>query len=76
MMRTMEYFKMRSSKKHGRPQVLSGQLTKQFIQDLDCSIALNKDFVLALNNEIQLLKLNTSEHSTLKCAVSVPINPI
>ena len=43
-------------------QVLSGQLTKQLIQDLDCSIALNKGFVLALNYEIRLLKLNSSEH--------------
>ena len=43
-------------------QVHSGQLTKQLIQDLDCSIALNKGFVLALNYEIRLLKLNGSEH--------------
>ena len=34
-------------------QVLTGQLTKQLIQDLDCSIALNKSFVLALNYEIR-----------------------
>ena len=43
-------------------RVLSGQLTKQLIQDLDCSIAPNKGFFLALNNEIRLLKLNSSEH--------------
>ena len=29
--------------------LLSGQLTKQLIQDLDCSITLDKGFVLALN---------------------------
>ena len=34
-------------------QVLSGQLTKQLIQDLDSSIALNKVFVLALKEELQ-----------------------
>ena len=39
-------------------QVLSGQLTKQLIQDLDGCIALNK----ALNYDIMLLKLNSSEH--------------
>ena len=43
-------------------QVLSGQLTKQLIQDLECSIALNKRFVLTLNYEISILKLNSSEH--------------
>ena len=43
-------------------QVLSGQRTKELIQDLDCSIALNKSVVLALNYEIRLLKLNSSEH--------------
>ena len=44
-------------------QVLSGQLTKQLIQDLDCSISLNKGFALALNYEIRLLKLKSSEHT-------------
>ena len=39
-------------------QILAGHLSEQLIQDLDCSIALNKDFVLALNYEIWLLKLN------------------
>ena len=34
-------------------EVLSGQLTKQLIQDLDCSIALNKGFVLALIYEFR-----------------------
>ena len=38
-------------------QRLSGQLSKQLIQDLDYSNALNKGFVLALNYEIGLLKL-------------------
>ena len=42
--------------------VLLGQLTRQLIQDLDCRIALNKGFVLTLNYEIRLLKLNSSEH--------------
>ena len=42
-------------------QALSGQVTKQLIQDLDCSISLNKRSVLALNYEIWLLKLNSSE---------------
>ena len=37
--------------------------TKQLIQKLDCSIAVNKGFVLALNYEIRLLELNSSEHS-------------
>ena len=40
-------------------QILSGQLSKHPIQDLNCSIALNKGFVLALNYEIRLLKLNS-----------------
>ena len=43
-------------------QVLSGQPTQQLIQDLERSIALSKAFVLALNFEIRLLKLNSSEH--------------
>ena len=43
-------------------QLLSGQLINQLIQDLDYSIALNKGFVLALNYEIWLLKLNGLEH--------------
>ena len=34
-------------------QVLSGQFTEQLIQDLDCSIALDKGFILALNYEIR-----------------------
>ena len=34
-------------------QVLSDQLTKQLIQDMNCSIALNKGFVSALNYEIR-----------------------
>ena len=43
-------------------QILSGQLGKHLIQDLDCSIALHKGFVLALNYEIRLLKLNNLKH--------------
>ena len=43
-------------------QILSGQLSKHLIRDLDCSIALNKRFVLALNYEILLLKLNNLKH--------------
>ena len=43
-------------------QVISGQLTKQLIQDLNCRIALNRGFVLALNYEILLMKFNGSEH--------------
>ena len=43
-------------------QILSGLLSKQLIHDLDCSIALNKGFVLALNYKIWLLKLNSSKH--------------
>ena len=43
-------------------QVLSGQLTKQLIQDLDCSIALNTGVCLGSEYEIWLLKLNGSEH--------------
>ena len=39
----------------------SGQLSKQLIQDLDCSIAQNKGFVLALRGT-RLLKLNSSKH--------------
>ena len=39
-------------------QIPSGQLSKQLIQDLDCSIALTKGFVLPLR-EVRLLKLNT-----------------
>ena len=42
-------------------QIPSGQLSKQLIQDLDGSIALNKAFVLALR-EIWLSKLNSSKH--------------
>ena len=40
-------------------QILSGQLSKQLIQD---SIAINKGFVFALDYKIQLLKLNSSQH--------------
>ena len=43
-------------------QLLSGQLCKHLVQDLDCSIAPNKGFVLALNYEIRLLKLNSLKH--------------
>ena len=43
-------------------QILSSQLSKHLIQDLDCSIAVNKGFVLALNYEIRLLKLNDLKH--------------
>ena len=43
-------------------QIIAGQLSKQLIQDLDCSIALNKGLVLAQNYEIPLLKLNSSKH--------------
>ena len=42
-------------------QIRSGQLSKQLIQDLDGSIALNKVFVLALR-EILLLKMNSSKY--------------
>ena len=42
--------------------ILSGQLTKPLIQDMDYSIALNRGFVLDLNYEIRLLKLHTSGH--------------
>ena len=42
-------------------QIPFGQLSKQLIQDLDGSIALNKGFVLALR-EIWLFKLSSSEH--------------
>ena len=41
-------------------QILSGQLSKQLIHDLDCSIALNKGFVM--NYDTWLLKLNSSKH--------------
>ena len=51
-------------------QILSGQLSKQLIQDLDCIIGLNKGFVLALNDEIQLLKLNSSKHIKVYCFCS------
>ena len=44
-------------------QVISGQLTKQLIQDLDCSIAPKKGFVSALNYEIRPVELNGSEHT-------------
>ena len=47
-------------------QVLSGQLTEQLIQDMDCSVALKKGRVLALNYEIRLLKLNSSEHISVQ----------
>ena len=40
-------------------QILSGQLSKQLIQDLDYSIPPNKGFVLALNSEIRLSKSNS-----------------
>ena len=43
-------------------QVLPGQLTKQRVQDLNYSIALNRGFVLALNYEIWLLKLKSSKN--------------
>ena len=48
-------------------QILSGQFSKQFIQDLGYGIALNKGFVLALNYEIRLLKLNSSKHIKVYC---------
>ena len=47
--------------------LLSGKLSKQLIQDLGCSIALNKGFSLALNYEIRLLKLNNSKHIKVYC---------
>ena len=48
-------------------QILSAQFKKQLIQDLNCSIAVNKAFVLALNYEIQLLKLNSSKRIKVYC---------
>ena len=46
-------------------QILSGQLSKQLIQDLDkhCSIALNKRFVSVLNYEVRVLNLNSSKQN-------------
>ena len=48
-------------------QILSGELSKHLIQDLDCSIALNKGFVLALNYEIRLSKLNSLKYIKVYC---------
>ena len=48
-------------------QILSRQLDKQLIQDLDYSIDLNKGFVLPLNYKIRLLKLNSSKHIKVYC---------
>ena len=48
-------------------QILSGRLSKQLIRDLDGSIALHKSFVLSLNYEIWLLKLNGSKHIKVRC---------
>ena len=56
-------------------QILSGQRSKQLIPDLDCSIALNKGFVLALNSEIKLLKLNSSEHIII-CSFLLKFNDL
>ena len=39
-------------------QILSDQLSKQLIKDLDFSIALNESFVSSLKYEIRLLKLD------------------
>ena len=48
-------------------RILSGKLGKHLIQDMDCSIALNKGFVLALNCEILLLKLNRLKYIEVYC---------
>ena len=56
-------------------QIISGQLSRQLIQDQDWSIALDKGFILALNYEPPLLKLNSSEQIKL-CCFQVKINDL
>ena len=43
-------------------QVLSGQLTKQFIQDLHCSIALNKEVCFNFELLDMAIEIESSEH--------------
>ena len=49
-------------------QIPLGQLSKQLIQDLDYSIALNKGFALAVNYGIWLLNLNSSKGIEVYCS--------
>ena len=55
-------------------KILSRQLSKQLIHDLDkhCSTALNKRFALALHYEIRLLNLNSSKQDN-KISLDSPL---